>query len=133
MHRGDTTFPVLGFVLTERPIPPELGQMIMMYLLILAAQCAMHVMANSGVGHSVPAAAHSAINETQALLQQLADAKVFSGVVAVQKAGTLVYTGGYGYAVEVNPSRPDRSSSCRIILLPSGIFNILPSCLSTAY
>ena len=43
----------------------------------------------------------NALNKTVDLLQRLADARVFSGTVAVQKGGSIVFSGGYGYAMEV--------------------------------
>ena len=42
-----------------------------------------------------------AILQTSRFLQQLADAKVLSGSVAVQKDGQLVYSDGFGWASEV--------------------------------
>ena len=44
-----------------------------------------------------------AIQQTSRFLQQLADAKVLSGSVAVQKNGQLVYSDGFGWASEVIP------------------------------
>ena len=83
-----------------------------MISLILAAHCALHVMASTDIAYPVPPAQHpataSAIDETEVLLQQLTDAKIFSGAVAVQKAGTIVYARGYGQAVKVGLS-PQRS------------------------
>lgn len=80
--------------------------MILIILLLLAAHCAQAVTAGPGIGYSLPTAESSArasaMNETEALLQQLAISRIFSGAVAVKKAGTLVYAGGYGYAVEVD-------------------------------
>ena len=46
-------------------------------------------------------AASSPLVRTTDLLQRLADARVFSGTVAVQKGGSIVFNGGYGYALEV--------------------------------
>ena len=86
-----------------------------MLSLLLAAHCALHVMASPGIAYPVPPAQHgataSAINQTEALLQQLADARLFSGAVAVLKAGTIVYARGYGQAVEVGLS-PQPSQYC---------------------
>ena len=41
------------------------------------------------------------IQQTSRFLQQLADAKLLSGSVAVQKNGQLVYSDGFGWASEV--------------------------------
>lgn len=41
-------------------------------------------------------------NRTTDFLQRLADARVFSGTVAVQRGGSVVFNRGYGYAVEVS-------------------------------
>ena len=41
------------------------------------------------------------IQQTSRFLRQLADAKVLSGSVAVQKNGQLVYSDGFGWASEV--------------------------------
>ena len=41
------------------------------------------------------------IQQTNRFLQQLADARILSGSVAVQKDGQLVYSDGFGWASEV--------------------------------
>ena len=41
------------------------------------------------------------VNATDAYLQQLADARLISGPVAVQKNGQLVYSNAFGWASEV--------------------------------
>ena len=41
------------------------------------------------------------IQQTSRFLQQLADARLLSGSVAVQKNGQLVYSDGFGWASEV--------------------------------
>lgn len=43
----------------------------------------------------------ASINQTKAFLQQLADARVVSGAVAIQKDGQLVYSDASGWASEV--------------------------------
>ena len=79
-----------------------------MNTLILAAYCALHVMASTDIAYPVlsaqQSATASAIDETEVLMQQLADAKIFGGSVAIQKAGTIVYARGYGQAVKVGLS-----------------------------
>ena len=44
----------------------------------------------------------SPLARTTDFLQRLADARVFSGAVALQKGGSIVFNGGYGYAMEVD-------------------------------
>ena len=36
-------------------------------------------------------------------LQRLADARVFSGTIALQMGGSIIFNRGYGYAMEVLP------------------------------
>ena len=43
----------------------------------------------------------SPVGRTTKFLQRLADARVFSGTVALQKGGSIVFNEGYGYAMEV--------------------------------
>ena len=63
-----------------------------------------HCLAQPNSATSMPTAQKTesyALNRTVDLLQRLADARVFSGTVAIQKGGSIVFSGGYGYAVEV--------------------------------
>ena len=41
------------------------------------------------------------VNRTDAYLQGLADARLVSGTIAVQKSGQLVYSNAFGWASEV--------------------------------
>ena len=70
-------------------------------------------------------------DRTAEFLQRLADARVFSGAVAVQRGGSIVFNKGYGYAVEV--SQIDDLLLCSIKVLWT-ISSHLPGCrMSNAF
>ena len=57
----------------------------------------------SAVNTARPDAAYvDTVNKADAYLQELADARVVSGTVAVQKSGQLVYSNAFGFASEVS-------------------------------
>ena len=57
----------------------------------------------SAVNTAPPDAAYvDTVNKTDVYLQELADARVVSGTVAVQKSGQLVYSNAFGFASEVS-------------------------------
>ena len=72
------------------------------FLLVLCFLAASRTDATGGTADST-AYAHTA-NETDAFLQKLADARVLSGTVLVQKDGQLVYSNAFGWASEVSYS-----------------------------
>ena len=71
--------------------------------ILIAALYALHAGAKPGIGNPTAASGQSftAIHETQTVMQQLAGGRVYSGAVAVQKAGSIVYSEGFGYALQV--------------------------------
>lgn len=57
----------------------------------------------SAVNTAPPDAAYvDTVNKADVYLQELADARVVSGTVAVQKSGQLVYSNAFGFASEVS-------------------------------
>jgi len=70
------------------------------FLLVLYFLAASRTDATGGTADST-AYAHT-VNETDAFLQKLADARVLSGTVLVQKDGQLVYSNAFGWASEVS-------------------------------
>ena len=72
------------------------------FLLVVCFLAASRTDATGGTADST-AYAHTA-NETDAFLQKLADARVLSGTVLVQKDGQFVYSNAFGWASEVSYS-----------------------------
>ena len=56
------------------------------------------------------------IQQTNQFLQQLADARILSGSVAVQKNGHLVYSNGFGWASEVRLEALKTHTSCLCLI-----------------
>ncbi len=85
-----------------------------MWILILSiiALYALHVGANPGSSVTTVASGQTftAVNDTQTVMRQLAGGRIFSGTVAVQKAGSIVYSEGFGHALQVRYWVPE---SCR--------------------
>lgn len=70
---------------------------------MIASLYALRARAKPGIANPTAASGQSftAIHETQSVMRQLAGGRVFSGAVAVQKAGSIVYSEGFGYALQV--------------------------------
>ena len=69
------------------------------FLLVL---CFLAALRTNATGATADSTAYShTVNQTDAFLQKLADARVLSGTVLVQKDGQLVYSNAFGWASEV--------------------------------
>ena len=69
----------------------------------LLALCSLASSITSAVNTAAPDAAYiDTVNKADVYLQELADARVVSGTVAVQKNGQLVYSNAFGWASEVS-------------------------------
>lgn len=74
--------------------------------LILLAPGASHLCLAQSESNSTVSTGYKTVSSpsdrTTDFLQRLADARVFSGTVAVQRGGSIAFNEGYGYAMEVS-------------------------------
>lgn len=71
--------------------------------------CSLASSITSALNTAAPDGAYvDTVNQADLYLQGLADARLVSGTVAVQKNGQLVYSNAFGWASEVNSTLKDR-------------------------
>lgn len=67
--------------------------------------CLLAVPSTTATNTAPPNAAYvDTVNQADVYLQELADARLVSGTIAVQKGGQLVYSNAFGWASEVRPA-----------------------------
>ena len=76
------------------PLRPILGVLVL---------CLLAVPSTTAINTAPPDAAYvDTVNQVDVYLQELADARLVSGTIAVQKGGQLVYSNAFGWASEVS-------------------------------